>query len=303
MEISRITLGTAQLGLNYGIANDKGKPSKTQALKILSKAFDLGINSFDTAYAYGDSEELIGEFIKSKKLYQNAFITSKLPSISKQDIIDEQVSEFVISRAEESSRRLGIPIANYLVHDFSDYRKYKKQIQRASIVLKERRIIEMFGVSLYEPEEAEEIMKDKQIDAVQIPLGIFNQSFLKNGLLERLKRRDVKIFARSIFNQGLIFLNRKQILEKIPAALEWVEKLNNISRETEISVVRLATGFVASIDEIDSLVLGVESEEQLIDSKECVEYRLEKTIVEIISEKFVGIPQRVFDPRFWSANK
>ncbi len=302
MEISKITLGTAQLGLNYGIANDKGKPGKTQALKILSKAFDLGINSFDTAYAYGDSEELIGEFIKSKKLYQNAFITSKLPSISKQGITDEQISEFVISSAEESSRRLGIPVANYLVHDFSDYRKYKKQIQRASTELKKRRIIKMFGVSLYEPEEAEEIMEDKQIDSVQIPLGIFNQSFLKNGLLERLKRRDMKIFARSVFNQGLIFLNQKQILEKIPAALEWVDKLNKVSIETGISVLRLAIGFVASIEEINSLVLGVESEEQLIDNKECVEYKLEKTIVEIMSEQFIGIPQRVFDPRLWSAN-
>ena len=104
------------------------------------------------------------------------------------------------------------------------------------------------------------------------------------------------------FNQGLIFLNQKQILEKIPAALEWVDKLNKISSEAEISVLRLAIGFVASIEVINSLVLGVESEEQLIDNKECAEYKLEKAIVEIISEQFIGIPQRVFDPRLWSAN-
>jgi len=301
MEISKITLGTAQLGLNYGIANDKGKPSKTQGLKILSKAFDSGINSFDTAYAYGDSEELLGEFIKSRELYQNAFITSKLPSISKQNITDEQVSEFVISSAEESSRRLGTPVANYLVHDFGDYRKFKKQIQRASTKLKERRIIKMFGVSLYEPEEAEEIMEDQFIDSVQIPVGILNQSFLKNNLLKNLKIRNVTILVRSIFTQGLIFLNRDQVFQRMPDALEWIEKLNELSARTGISILELAIGFVLAIKEVDSIVLGVESEEQLSINIELFS-KIHKISTEDITDIFSVVPGEIYDPRRWTIN-
>ena len=38
--------------------------SKNQALKVVRRAFDLGINYFDTAKLDGDSEEKIGEALK-----------------------------------------------------------------------------------------------------------------------------------------------------------------------------------------------------------------------------------------------
>ena len=52
-KISHLILGTVQFGLNYGIANKTGKPSKEQVEEILLNAFDSGINALDTANAYG----------------------------------------------------------------------------------------------------------------------------------------------------------------------------------------------------------------------------------------------------------
>lgn len=45
---SRLILGTAQLGLNYGLANKSGKPDKLMAFEILNKALEYGIDAFDT---------------------------------------------------------------------------------------------------------------------------------------------------------------------------------------------------------------------------------------------------------------
>jgi len=85
MNISRITLGTAQLGYDYGIANQNGKPDFHSSMEILQYAYDNGINTFDTAPTYGDSEEIIGSFISSgpPEIKKSIVISSKLPPINR----------------------------------------------------------------------------------------------------------------------------------------------------------------------------------------------------------------------------
>ena len=57
--ISRFSLGTVQLGMDYGIGDDKAKPSAEKAFSILDRAMEHGINNLDTANNYGDSEQTI----------------------------------------------------------------------------------------------------------------------------------------------------------------------------------------------------------------------------------------------------
>ena len=47
-------LGTAQLGLAYGVANTTGRPDFHQAVRLIAAAAEGGVNCFDTAAAYGD---------------------------------------------------------------------------------------------------------------------------------------------------------------------------------------------------------------------------------------------------------
>ena len=60
---SKIILGTVQFGLNYGVANKTGKLGEDEIPAILLKASEAGINTIDTAYSYGNSEELLGKYI------------------------------------------------------------------------------------------------------------------------------------------------------------------------------------------------------------------------------------------------
>ena len=62
MKENKLVLGTAQLGLNYGVANKTGKPTQNKAFEIMKYAVENGINYFDTAYNYGNSEIIIGKF-------------------------------------------------------------------------------------------------------------------------------------------------------------------------------------------------------------------------------------------------
>ena len=57
----KLTLGTAQFGLDYGVANTIGQVDKDETIKILTFAKQEGINTLDTAIGYGDSEKRLGQ--------------------------------------------------------------------------------------------------------------------------------------------------------------------------------------------------------------------------------------------------
>src|SRR5215470_10816884 len=70
LQLSELSLGTVELGLNYGIAPDGAglaPPSAAEATRLLHQAIDAGINFIDTARAYGTSEEVIGQALPPEK--------------------------------------------------------------------------------------------------------------------------------------------------------------------------------------------------------------------------------------------
>ena len=64
---AELVLGSVQLGLNYGAANRTGKPTRSAACRLVARAADAGVTKFDTARAYGDSEERLGEALRTRK--------------------------------------------------------------------------------------------------------------------------------------------------------------------------------------------------------------------------------------------
>ena len=63
-----LIVGSAQLGLAYGAANRKGKPDGKAALSLIRRAADAGVEAFDTARAYGDSEDRLGEGLGGRRI-------------------------------------------------------------------------------------------------------------------------------------------------------------------------------------------------------------------------------------------
>ena len=53
---TKLCLGSAQFGLDYGITNKKGKLDFNEVKEILGFAEDCGINYIDTAQDYGNAE-------------------------------------------------------------------------------------------------------------------------------------------------------------------------------------------------------------------------------------------------------
>ena len=99
----RLVLGTAQLGLPYGIANQTGQPDQNIATAIIHEAWKNGIREFDTAQAYGNSEQALGKALGELGISSEAKIITKLhPNL---DHLDASVLSNTLNQSLE---RLGV---------------------------------------------------------------------------------------------------------------------------------------------------------------------------------------------------
>ena len=107
-ELSQITMGTVQLGMNYGIANNLGQPDAKHSFDMLSCALKNGITSIDTARTYGNSEDVLGAFFKENKMEEMPFITSKLNIGLPQGTPEREAEAAMYKSVETSLSKLGI---------------------------------------------------------------------------------------------------------------------------------------------------------------------------------------------------
>ena len=105
--MNKFILGTAQFGLNYGINNRHGKPDKSTVYEILNLAYQLGINTLDTAYSYGTSHEIIGNFHRDYNFYFE--VNTKFTSSENEVFIDKIKNELL---ANNEIRKQGRGLVN-----------------------------------------------------------------------------------------------------------------------------------------------------------------------------------------------
>jgi aryl-alcohol dehydrogenase-like predicted oxidoreductase len=205
-----LILGTAQLGLNYGISNKKGQPNIEQAREILETAHNEGIRILDTASAYGDAEKVIGE------LNQNRFeIISKLPDLSKIEFSEDysEVSVFLQKSLENTQQQ---QLCAYLLHSIENLKINGEGLWRRMQDFKEQGLAKKIGYSLYSPKQLDLYFDQYKPDIVQIPMNILDREFQKTGWLKKLKDNGVEIHVRSVFLQGLLLMEYENQVLKFP---------------------------------------------------------------------------------------
>ena len=253
----KITIGSVQFGLPYGISNVNGQVSLDEIEKILNLAKNRNINVIDTAIAYGESESALGMVGVS-----DFKIITKLPTVPKR-LVD--FTGWVEKHVEESLGRLKRgSIHGLLVHD-PEFLKSSggEKLGLALDNIKSSGLVQKIGVSIYQPSVLEDILKKVPIDIVQAPLNVVDTCIVSSKWLDKLDKADIKVHARSIFMQGLLLMDRKSIPEKFNRWSflwdHWHQKLkaNNLDALTQ------CVSFANSISKIDRFIVGIESSLQL----------------------------------------
>ena len=294
--LSKLTLGTAQFGLEYGINNRTGKPDINKSIEMLEYAYLNGINSIDTAVAYGDSETVIGKWIKSYK-HDDLFITSKISSITKLRISENYIADHIKNQVYSSLEKLGVSkLDNIMMHDFHDIMKYGEIISKNLRKLKEEGLVSNIGASIYNLESIDTFSK-YDFDTIQLPGSIFNQSIIESDKLTMLKEKNIITFVRSAFVQGLVFMNPIELPQYLSGIKDYLVELNDLSSRYKMTITEIAINYLFNHNNVDSIVFGVDSLNQLheiiaIDKN----HRIDK---EIIVNEFSKIPEELVDPRNW----
>lgn len=298
--VSRMTLGTAQLGMPYGVANCVGKPTAAQARRILALALDSGVRSFDTAPAYGDSETQLGEFFRRHGRPADVTITTKLPGLYDQRIEPYAVADAVARAVDRSCEALGVDcLDNYLLHSPTDLRVYSDELVNALDAQITAGRVRQVGVSVYSPADVERALRYSVFRSIQFPKNIFDQRLANCGMLSRLKSAGVTTFARSAFLQGLFALDPVRLPAHLGAAKEPLMVLRRLIEPFGWSPLDVALGFVAAFAEVDSIVVGVETPQQFRENLARLNRRIPAGLMDELKRQFSAVSLDVIDPSRW----
>ena len=257
----KVFLGTAQFGLDYGLTNPRGKISKNQVFELLDFSQENGIDSLDTAYAYGESEKILGEYGVS-----GFKISTKLPSLKNEKNINKKNIKSIFY---ESLNRLNVDkVDNLFLHNSLDLESINKEyLMDALYEIKNEGLANNIGVSIYDPEDIIFLSKIDILDIIQSPLNVFDRRILQEKYRSLMTSKNIKLQARSIYLQGLLlqhpsnlsryFLKYKNIF------LDWEEYV----KQKQVSKLEACVSYLRSVEDLHSFVVGITS---IIEFKELI---------------------------------
>jgi spore coat polysaccharide biosynthesis protein SpsF len=302
--ISAITLGTAQLGISYGIANKRGLPSDREANAIIECALSGGISSFDTARSYGCAEHRLGKALRLLPVDENCVVT-KLAAMS--DLAGDagimEIGATVEASVLASRDALQRPHLDVVMFHRSDdmFRGGGAALDRLAR-LAESGVVREIGVSVYSPDEAVRCGADERINHIQIPFNVLDRRWTNETFAKVVQKRpNLKIHVRSVFLQGLLVSDASVWPRWTVSAAETIRRISELSVSLERhSPADLCMAYVRAFPWVTTLVLGVDTQSQL---EQLMVYGRERALsageVNEVHRSLPDTPDRLLDPRQW----
>lgn len=251
--MQKLALGTAQFGQTYGVANTAGEITPAGIKTILQTACEHGIDTLDTAVAYGNSEQRLGA--AGVQCWQ---VISKIPALPSGTT---NITDWLVAHIENALQRLHIKqLTGLLLHHPADVITYN-EYPAALHALKERGLVNRIGFSIYNPAELTELLRHYPADIIQAPLNVLDRRLIHSGWLSRLTEQGIIVHTRSVFLQGLLLMPA----QKRPAYFKtWpiLEKWDQWCAKTAQSPLTAALGFALKQMGVARVVVGVDSPAQ-----------------------------------------
>jgi aryl-alcohol dehydrogenase-like predicted oxidoreductase len=288
--LSGLCLGTVQLGLQYGIANTQGQPSSEESNKILAAVTEKGINCFDTAIAYGNSEQVLGDFFRQSE--EKFYVITKISSQelhSDPDILQNSLQRLHIKR-----------IFAVLLHDSILLDNAEEFALKADWI--KERYTDYVGVSIYTDEEFSKAVSNPRVDIIQIPFNLFDQRAVALGWIEKAKTNNKLLFIRSIFLQGLLLLDSTTAETKVPGSGVFLTQLDAVRDELQLTRGELALSFVVNSAPEAIIIFGSETRDQALQNIENFEQTrtLDSEMLNTLFKTFQATPESIYSPSCWN---
>jgi aryl-alcohol dehydrogenase-like predicted oxidoreductase len=296
----KLGLGTAQFGLKYGVSNQDGRTPPEEVSRILAFAASVGIEVLDTAPAYGESEEVLGELSSLASRFRIVTKTRSSGRLDAGDITTDITSSLNRLKA---SRIYGLLVHTPKSLSGENGRRIIEELQ----ALKTKGLVSKIGVSVYDSADIDGILSlqqldsGQQLDIVQVPINVFDQRLLKSGHLRELRQRNIEIHARSVFLQGLLLMTPESLPSHLSGVCPHLEMYRRYIAALGMSPVGAAIRFAIEQPEIDIVLCGVNNLAQLKDIHQEVSCLCPKSVIDW--SQFSFAQETILNPSLWARSR
>ena len=303
---SVLSLGTVQLGLSYGIANQGGLPDDAQAAALLHEAVEAGITALDTARAYGRSEQRIGALLSTGQRGRVGIVTkldplAALPADAAPQAVRDAVDASVFRSLHALRERT---LDTLLLHRWAHHDAWGGAAWARLLELRDEGAIQRLGASVATPAEAIAALADPRIQHLQCPVNLVDARWREPEFLAAIdKRPEVVVHARSTLLQGLLTLPPAHWPE-LPGYDR--EALGRLLDESVTALGRmdrsdLCLAYVRGLPWVDSLVVGMETIDQLRTNLSlALRPALSADERAWLEQRLPALPLGLVDPSRWS---
>ncbi len=261
-------LGTAQLGMCYGIANRHGQPDMAMATEIVSRAVAAGCLYFDTAAGYGDAEATLGQVFAKLGLAATVRVVTKCVLQHEGAFASGEVQ----AGLQHSLDQLQLPaVWALLLHREADLALWGSGLERELLALRSAGQVRKLGVSCYHPQHARQAADIPTLDVFQVPASLFDRRFIAGGCIADLVHSGRSVFLRSVFLQGLALLDKEALPEKMGFAGPAVATLEKFCWNHALDRRQFALDYVRLRCPGTILLLGAERPEQIDENVKTME--------------------------------
>ena len=280
----KIVIGTAQFGFKYGY--QKTQISSNEIKNIFKILKRNKINFFDTATTYGKSQKILGNNQKKRVISKIVIPKKKIKNHFKWSSLELK------NIFKETKER---KIHSILFHNPGELSRNKLLIKNF-LYFKKKKLISNVGISVYSPQEIKKTLNFWKPDIIQFPLNIFDQRILKNNYISFLKRKKIKLMARSCFLQGIALEN--EIFLKDQKAIKSHRKFKEWCKKKQIRQLDACLNFIKNINQLDYCIFGVENSKQLNNILRTFKLKKKKMNFDNLRSNNLSL----IDPRKWKKN-
>lgn len=310
-----LVLGTAQLGLPYGVANSAGLLADGEAITLVRTAITGGIRTIDTARAYGDAERRIGLALRLASEVALRRGSPPTTVVTKLDPLDriarDAAPELAVAAARESIELSCRALARERLDVLALHRAAHRHMWQGAVwrlLLEERRQgrIGRLGVSVQSPLEALEALEDPDVGHLQLPFNVLDNRWLATGVIAAIgKRADVIVHVRSVLLQGLLAGLTDDRWPAVAGVVpnEILGCLGRLVHQLQrLSPADLCVAYVRAQPWIDGVILGMETPTQLTENLSLFNARpLALDEARVVETHLPRVPEALLDPARWPA--
>jgi len=263
--VSEIGFGALEIGRHWPnwrrAFDDFQKPSDSEAIRLVHQAIDLGIDLFDTAPAYVDSERLLGAALRGKR--KDLVVATKCGewfdgTASRYDYSYEEVFRFV----ESSLRNLQTEFVDILqIHSGSEEVIRRGETMAAMKVVQQQGKARFLGVSVDSEAAALAAIEVGDYDCIQVSYNLLNR-MMESTVLQLAKQKDIGIIVKDGLNTGRLSGKSSDVPDE--SLRSRIERFQSRALEAQLSLPEYALRFVLSHDAVSSVIVGTKRGDHVI---------------------------------------